>query len=117
MLYNFFCMAIQNPFSEIEARLINIECLLHDIVNTKPQQPQTAVDELLTIEQAATLLHLSRPTIYRLVGDRAVPHSKRGKRLYFSRTELLTWAQSGRHKTVTEMAADANTFLSNKKRG
>jgi predicted DNA-binding transcriptional regulator AlpA len=43
------------------------------------------------------------PTIYSLVHQRLIPHSKRGGDLYFSRSELEEWIRSGRRKTRAEI--------------
>ncbi|WP_410054434.1 helix-turn-helix domain-containing protein [Hymenobacter sp. BT188] len=34
---------------------------------------------------------LSKARLYALVSARKIPHSKRGNRLYFNRTELQAW--------------------------
>ncbi len=67
-------------------------------------------DELLTIQQAAEILKLSVPTIYGLVSRTEIPHAKKGKRLYFSKQELLDWVKAGRKKTNAEIAADATAY-------
>lgn len=73
-------------------------------------------DELLTIQQAADILKLSVPTIYGLVSRAEIPHSKKGKRLYFSKQELLDWVKSGRKKTNAEIAAAADDYLTRKRK-
>lgn len=84
---------------------------------TKQQQPQQQEqDQLLTIQQAATLLTLSVPTIYGLVNRSAIPYSKPGKRLYFSKQELTDWIKSGRKKTTAEIEAEATNYVNRKKR-
>ena len=75
-------------------KLENIERLL--LIKSNTPQPES--DILLTIKQAAEILHLSVPTIYGLVQRAEVPVCKRGKRLYFSRQELTTWIMAGRKK-------------------
>lgn len=54
-------------------------------------------DELLTIDEAATLLKRSRGTIYQLVnnaqhGLSKFPYLKQGRRLRFSKNTLLKWS-------------------------
>ncbi len=68
-------------------------------------------DELLTISEAASLLKLSVPTIYGYVHRSEIPVSKRGKRLYFSKQELLDWIKEGRRKTMSEIAQMASSRL------
>ncbi len=83
---------------------------------------QTAVtnpaeqDELLTIQQAGELINLRVPTIYGLVSRSEIPYSKPGKRLYFSKKELLAWVQSGRKKTNAEIQAEATNYTNGKRK-
>jgi hypothetical protein len=55
-------------------------------------------------------IELAKPTIYGLVSERKIPHSKRGKKLYFSRKELLIWLTNGKRKTRDEIADEAANF-------
>ena len=76
-------------------------------------QMTTKVDEdeqLLTISQAADLLHLAVSTIYGHVHKHAIPHCRKGKRLYFIKQELLNWVKDGRKKTMTEIMAEAKAL-------
>lgn len=107
---------MNNPFESIEARLNNIESLLLDIKhNKKEPTPNTPEDELLTVPQAAEFLQLTVATIYSKVSRQELPVMKRGKRLYFSKKELVAYLQAGRKKTLNEIAAEANTYLKKNK--
>lgn len=78
-------------------------------------QPQETTDQFLTVEQAADFLTLSVPTIYSKVSRRELPYMKRGKRLYFAKSDLEDYLKGGRVKTVKEIEAEADQFLSSKK--
>lgn len=91
--------------SKLYNKLDNIERLLTEKAITS--QPEA--DQPLTITQAGEILNLSVPTIYGLVSRSAIPHSKKGKRLYFSKQELLDWVKSGRRKTKDEIAEQVIT--------
>ena len=79
---------------------------------TNHQEPSPPPDELLTAVQTADFLSLELSTIYSLVNQKAIPYMKpNGKRLYFSKQELIGWIKSGRKKTVSEMASDATNYL------
>lgn len=56
---------------------------------TIPVIRQPDPDQLLTISEAAQILHLSVPTMYSKVSKGELPVMKRGKRLYFSKKELI----------------------------
>jgi len=110
---------MNNPFETIDARLTNIECLLLDIKHAKTAiTDNVAEDQLLTIKQAAELISLSVPTVYGLVSRKEIPVSKRGKRLYFNKADLLAWIKSGRKPTLSEIESQADDYLAqqNKKR-
>ncbi len=72
-------------------------------------------EELGGIDLAIELTGLAKPTIYGLVSTRKIPHSKQGKRLYFSRQELTDWLRQGKRKTQAEMKVEAVEFIANKK--
>jgi excisionase family DNA binding protein len=73
-------------------------------------QPQPETDEIGGVEMAMQITGKAKPTIYDLVHKRQIPHSKRGKQLYFSRRELLEWIRSGRRKTATEIKSAAQSI-------
>lgn len=59
------------------------------------------VDEkpFIQIEEAAALLNLARQTIYTMVSQGKIPFYKRGKRLYFKKSELIDWVTGSREKS------------------
>lgn len=80
-------------------------------------QPTEQPEQFLTIQEASKLLCLTVPTIYSKVSKNELPVMKRGKRLYFSRTELMEYLKAGKKKTFAEMEAEAEAYLSNNKKG
>jgi excisionase family DNA binding protein len=91
-------------------KVINIEKILLSTLSNVPQ-----ADQLLSITEAAELLKLKISTLYSLNSCRAIPFSKVGKRLYYSRIDLIEWVKSGRNKTNSEIEANANSYLQNRK--
>lgn len=74
-------------------------------------------DDIITIHPAAKLTHLAVPTMYAKVANNELPYMRKGRRLYFSRKELIGWMQSGRNRTREEIIeADAAAYVANKKR-
>lgn len=100
----------KTSFTRLFTKVENIERLLQQ----KAEQPSNS-DQLLTIQQAAEFLNLCVPTIYGLVSKSALPVNKRGKRLYFSKQELSDWIKAGRKKTISEIEAEADTYLTSRK--
>lgn len=74
------------------------------------QEEKEREDEIGGIELAIEVTRLAKPTIYGLVSERKIPHSKRGKKLYFSRKELKEWLKEGKRKTQDEIADEAANF-------
>jgi predicted DNA-binding transcriptional regulator AlpA len=99
--------------SRLYTKLENIERLLLERI----KEPQTSPEQLLNIQQAGNLLNLSVATLYGYVQRAAIPVSKKGKRLYFSKAELLEWVKEGRKKTISEIEAEADQYLIKKNRG
>lgn len=66
-------------------------------------------EELLTISEAAAYLNLSVATLYSKVSRNEVPVCKKGKRLYFLKSELTAWIQSGKIPTNEEIMERSRT--------
>lgn len=71
------------------------------------QQATPIPEQFLDVQEAGELLRLSVQTIYGLVHTRQIPHSKKGNRLYFKKSELQQWMQEGRRKTLSEIKEQA----------
>lgn len=81
---------------------------------TTTEQPE----QLLTIQEAGKLLHLTVPTIYSKHSKGELPGvCKQGKRLYFSKQSLIEWIKEGRKKSNAEIEQEAEAYLSNNKKG
>ena len=74
--------------------------------------PQNPDDEpMVTVAEAARITGLAVNTLYDKTYQRAIPHYKRGKRVYFRASELLAWIGGGRVKTQDEIDAAAATHV------
>ena len=87
-----------------------------DNSNLQSSQSPNAVSvspfkEILTIEEAAEFLSVSKSYIYKQTSAQAIPHYKpTGKRCYFKRSELEAWILTGRISTKAEIAQRANAY-------
>lgn len=108
---------MNNPFEIIEARLSNIENLILDLKQPKKIEGEEKSEQLLTVQEAAQFLNLTVPTIYSKVSKRELPVMKRGKRLYFSSTELMEYLKEGRKKSNAEIENEADEYFSSNKKG
>ena len=67
--------------------------------------------EVLTSEEVARYMGVSRSYLYKLTMRREIPHYKpRGKICYFNRQEVEQWLQSNRVATDTELKNQANNY-------
>ncbi len=90
-----------------------VDAALTEFFSSYPIQPKSETDEIGGIELAIEITGKAKPTIYSLCAGNLIPHSKRGKKLYFYRAELLAWLKDGKRKTHSELALDAENFSPN----
>lgn len=62
-----------------------------------------AVMDVMNVEEASAFLNLSITAIYDKTSKKLLPHKKRGRRLYFLRSELEQWILDGHVKTRQEI--------------
>lgn len=67
--------------------------------------------EVLTSDEAAAYMGISKSYLYKLTMRQQVPHYKpMGKMCYFNRAELEQWLQQNRCATATEITDRANRY-------
>lgn len=105
-----------------ETRVIDLtlEELINALSSSHPPQVQEQVveeDEIGGIELAVKITGLAKQTIYGKVSSRTIPFMKQpsGKRLYFSRKELLEWLKSHKRITNEEVLDQAMGYIVNNK--
>lgn len=104
---------ISLPIEDLQT--VIIDCVNSCLKNSKQvHSEQSKQDDLLTVEEAATFLHLAKQTIYERTAAGTIPCMKQGKRLYFSKKELTDYIAQGKRLTASEAAAQASNYLSNK---
>lgn len=87
---------------------------LQEQESTKHNSPP--IKEILSIDEAATFINLARQTLYSLCSKRAIPFYKRNKRLYFKRSELLSWIEEGKKKTQVEFDDELADYIKRNKK-
>ena len=108
---------MKNPFEAIESRLISIENLILDLKHLPKQISSAEQNENpLHIQEVAKFLGLTVSTIYCKVSKGELPVTKRGKRLYFFKSELLDYLKEGRKKSTVEIEEAVEANLSNIKK-
>ena len=84
------------------------------IIAKNEKQSTKQPEQFLTIQEAAIFLKLTVPTMYSKVSKGELPVMKKGKRLYFSKTELLEYIKDGKKKSNAEIEAEAESYLKKK---
>ncbi|AUC81803.1 helix-turn-helix domain-containing protein [Lacinutrix sp. Bg11-31] len=87
-----------------------VEKLTSKIVN-KTQNHENDSEELLDVTQTSQLIKLTKPTLYGLVHKNKIPFYKKGKKLYFYKSEILKWINSGRSTTNNELEERASEYM------
>jgi excisionase family DNA binding protein len=87
--------------------------LLRDVVGALSQGMAISIaphNTMLTTQEAADLLNISRPTLVRLLTDGEIPHSLRGRHRRVLLRDILDYSErtrTERRRALDEMAADA----------
>jgi len=65
----------------------------------------------LNFEETLNYLSCSKSYLYKLTSGNKIPHSKRGKKLYFEKKALDQWLLTNKVKTVSEIQEEAEAYL------
>lgn len=87
-------------YTMLNARLDRIERLT--LVGAK---------EVLNLDEAVLLTGMSKGHIYRLTSSQEIPHFKKGRKLYFKKSELEEWLLDCKVMTANETASFADTYI------
>ena len=94
---------MKKGFQRLEALLLN-----------KVENQQPKIETPLDITETSIFIKKTVPTIYGYCQRNEIPFSRKGNRLYFLKSKLLTWLQESEVKTLAEIEAEADAYLSNK---
>mgnify|MGYP001019667427 CR=1 FL=1 len=87
---------------------------LKDLLLNK-SEPQSIIESPIQLSEIVSITGLTKPTLYGYVQRNEIPYHKKGNRLYFFKTEIIDWIKTGKQKTLKELDAEADEYLSNKK--
>lgn len=68
----------------------------------KLQPTQIEKRDLLNLEEACELLGMAKQTVYTKTSKKLIPHCKKGGLLFFNKTELMDWIESGRQAVKSD---------------
>ena len=84
---------------------------LNQITNLVTDNTLFCTKEVLTSEEAARYMGISKSYLYKLTMRQQIPHYKpMGKMCYFNRAELEAWLQNNRVATDEELRERANAY-------
>ena len=67
--------------------------------------------EVLTTDEAASYMGVSKSYLYKLTMEKRIPHYKpMGKMCFFNRKEMEMWLQANRVATDEELSQDAQAY-------
>lgn len=84
----------------IEDRLDRIERLT--IISAK---------DVFDLDEASMFTGFSKGHLYRLTSERDIPHYKKGRKLYFKKTELVEWLLEEKVMTMSDINKMAATYV------
>jgi len=99
---------MENPFEIIIEKLESIE---KQLKNLRDNQHSTFRPQIMTIEQVANYLSLSKTTIYGYTFRNTIPYAKRGKRLYFEKSAIDEWLFENSRKTTNDLERIASEYI------
>lgn len=104
------------PWAKLEVSKEDLESFAKTIAfsmkgELQPLAP-SAEQQIIWMDDAAKLLNLAKQTIYGLISKGKLPYYKRGRKVYFLRTELETWLLTGKQKTMADEEQSINEYLS-----
>lgn len=98
---------------ELQVLLIDtVNACLHNY-SARPDAP--VPQKILSLKEFCEYAGLTKQTAYKLTSAQKVPHSKRGKRLYFDREKVDAWLLENQVATQSEIQERASTHLSKKR--
>lgn len=63
------------------------------------------------INEASVFVKKSKYTLYGKVSRNEIPFHKRGKHLYFFKSELITWLKTGKREDKTSIQNEVDEYL------
>lgn len=91
-----------------------IQNTIRKVINENKVEPPEASKEMLSIDEACTFLNLAKQTLYGFTSKNLIPYFKKGKKLYFRKTDLNKWLMEGKQATKEEIEQGGFESLKNK---
>ncbi len=99
---------MENPFELILERLDRIEKAIAAL-NYISDIPDS--NQIMNISEVAAYIKVAKATIYGMTHRNTIPHYKKGKKLYFKKSEIDEWIFSKRIKTNLDIENEAMEYI------
>lgn len=80
---------MENPFEMLAQKIERLELLIEELKNQL-----SLGGDLGGYDMAARMTGYAKGTLRNMVSQGRIPHTRRGKKVYFSRDKLEQWAKS-----------------------
>ncbi len=117
-LDRFTKVIVNNEFRTVLVSLEYIDATVSNCVKeclkgyqATPGQKDSEDEVLLSVDEAAQLLKLSRSSIYKFTSRNEIPFMKKAGTLYFNRMELIDFIKTGKRKTKLEILKENDEHL------
>lgn len=103
--------AVKNLVEEVN-ELRNLLLSMEPRVNNQPEQWLDLNDLIKYDPEKRT-----KPTWYSKISRNEVPYYKRGKKVYFLKSEIDEWLREGKCKSNSEIEEESSSYLLKNKKG
>ncbi len=82
--------------------LHKVDVLQSDIKELKERKGPKTEEPMIGIDEACTILHRAKSTVYALTQAHKIPFYQPGKMLQFKRSELMAWMERSRQEPTAQ---------------
>ena len=101
---------------KIEVTKADLLTFAHTLLDGMAQNlppPKLQEDEILDFNGMCKFLGIAQSTGYAKTSNGEIPHFKKGRKLWFKKSELVQWIEEGRRKTTKGLDELAEMYLKN----
>lgn len=96
--------------AELMVQITYLSKELSSVSKRLQSQSKTSQSEgFIDLDTACEVIHLKKPTIYKLAQKGLIPHYKPAKELLFRRSELIKWVEDSRR--ISKMSLEEITRM------
>lgn len=94
-----------DEITQIREQLTRLETMLRELTESVTAKAATAepADEVMTAEELAAYLGVTKGRVYHLTSAKDLPHYRRNGKIYFSKAEIDDWKLGRRVRTNEEI--------------